>query len=256
MHLTGVILFFWAAGLFGHIVLLIILLVKKRAGTFPAFTALIIANVCNAVSLYAIATFGTKHSYLVAYFAFAVLDLVLQLSVTYELAKHIFCPTGVWAPDVKKSFILIVMASFPIAIALSLIPLPPEKTVLASLLDRLNVFVAALQCELFIGMVAASSTARLPWKTHVARIAQGLGFYSFISLIADAGHTALVRNTNIFQALTFTRMTAYLICQTYWVVMLWCDAPASRELPDEMRTQLFTLQRRLEYDLRKLRALK
>ena len=256
MHWTGAILFFWAAGLLGHIALLTVLLAKKRAAVFPFFTALIVTNICNAVVLYTIAAFGAKRTYLVAYFAFAVLDVVLQLLVTYELARHVFRPTGVWAPDVRRSFVLIVLAGFPIALLLSLLPLPPEKTLLALLLDRLNIFVAALQCELFVGMIAASAIARLPWKTHVARIAQGLGFYSLIGLIADAGHSALMRSSGLFQALTFARMSAYLVCQTYWIVMLWREAPAPRELPEAMSMQLFTLQRRLEYDLRRLRALK
>jgi len=39
-------------------------------------------------------------------------------------------------------------------------------------------------------------------------------------------------------------------------VMLWREAPAPKELPEEMRRQLFTLQARVEYDLRKFRALK
>jgi hypothetical protein len=256
MHWTGAILFFWAAGLLGHIVLLIVLVAKKRATVFPVFTALIAANICNAVVLYSVAASGAKRAYLVAYFSFAVLDVLLQLSVTYELARHIFRPTGVWAPDVHRSFVLIVLAGFPIALLLALLPLPPEKTLLALLLDRLNIFVAALQCELFVGMIAASAIARLPWKTHVARIAQGLGFYSLISLVVDAGHSTLIRNSGLFHTLTFVRMTAYLVCQTYWIVMLWREAPAPKELPEEMSMQLFTLQRRLEYDLRRLRALK
>jgi hypothetical protein len=39
-------------------------------------------------------------------------------------------------------------------------------------------------------------------------------------------------------------------------VMLWRHAPAPRELPAEIRSQLVAFQRLLEYDLRKLRALK
>jgi hypothetical protein len=256
MHLTGTILLFWAAGLIAHCLLLVVLVTRGRASTFPVFTALIAANIVNAVALYEIANHGTKHSYLIAYFAFAILDLVLQLSVTYELARHVFCPTGTWAPDVLKGFLILVAASVPIAAALACLPTPPERTLLAKVLDRGNIFSAALQCELFVGMIAFSATARLPWKTHVARIAQGLGFFSLIGLLTDAGHSVVVRNSPMFQELTFVRMTTYLVCASYWIVMLWMDAPAPRELPEEMRRQLFTLQRRVEYDLRKIRALK
>jgi hypothetical protein len=127
---------------------------------------------------------------------------------------------------------------------------------LGRLLDRGNLFSSALQCELFVGMIAFSATASLPWKTHVARIAQGLGFYSLIGILTEAGHNVLPRNTTLYETLTYLRMTTYLICASYWIVMLWLNAPAPQELPDETRRQLFTLQRQVEYDLRKLRALK
>jgi hypothetical protein len=105
-------------------------------------------------------------------------------------------------------------------------------------------------------MVAFSSTANLPWKTHVARIAQGLGFYSFIGLLTEAGHNILIRNSAPYEMLTYLRMSTYLLCASYWIVMLWLPAPDPQELPVEARRKLFTLQRRVEYDLRKLRAFK
>jgi hypothetical protein len=223
---------------------------------FPIFTVLIAMNIVNAIALYEIALHGSKHTYFIAYFAFAIVDLVLQLSVTYELASHIFRPTGSWAPDVRNGFFILVLASIAVAFALACLPSPPERTMLGRLLDRGNLFSSALQCALFVGMIAFSATASLPWKTHVARIAQGLGFYSLIGILTEAGHNVLARDTTLYGTLSYVRMTTYLICGSYWIVMLWLNAPASQELPEEMRHQLFTLQRGLAYDLRKLRALK
>lgn len=73
-----------------------------------------------------------------------------------------------------------------------------------------------------------------------------------------AGYTIIgeVRTSILSQQLTLLRLTTYIVCVTYWIVMLWRDAPAPKELPEEVRKQLFTLQTRVEYDLRKLRALK
>jgi hypothetical protein len=256
MHLTGTILLFWAAGLTVHFLLLVVLLTRHRATMFPVFTVLIAMNIVNAIALYEIALHGSKHTYFIAYFSFAIVDLVLQLSVTYELSSHIFCPTGRWAPDVRKGFFILVLVSIAVAFGLACLPSPPERTMLGRWLDRGNFFSSALQCELFVGMIAFSATANLPWKTHVARIAQGLGFYSLIGILTEAGHNVLPRNTTLFETLSYVRMTAYLVCGSYWIVMLWLNAPALQELPEKMRQQLFTLQRGLAYDLRKLRALK
>jgi hypothetical protein len=256
MHLSGTFLLFWAAGLTVHVVLFSLLLVRHRATMFPVFTTLIAMNIVNAIALYEIASHGSKHTYFIAYFAFAILDLGLQLSVTYELAADIFCPTGTWAPDVRNGFLILVIASLAVAISLACLPAPLESTLLGRLLDRGNFFSSALQCELFVGMIAFSASASLPWKTHVARIAQGLGFYSLIGIMTEAGHNVLPFNTTLYDTLTYLRMTTYLVCSGYWIVMLWMNAPAPQELPEETRKQLFTLQRRVEYDLRKLRSLK
>jgi hypothetical protein len=257
MHVPSTEFLVWAAGFILEIFLLVVLVTRHRATTFPIFTTLIAFNIVRAVVLYPLAMRGTnRHSYYVVYFAFAILDFVLQSAITYELASHVFRPTGIWAPDVRKAFLILTVASFAVAVALACIPSPPEKTLLGMLLDRGNLFSSALQCELFIGMIALSATARLPWKTHVARIAQGLGFYSLIGLLLDASQNVLVRNTFSFQAVEYIRNATYLLCESYWIVMLWQNAPAPQELPEEIRIQLFTLQRRVEYDLRKLRALK
>jgi hypothetical protein len=257
MQIPNTELLVWAAASTLEILLLVVLVTRHRATTFPIFTTLIAFNIVRTVVLYPLAMRGTNtHSYYVVYFSLAVLDFALQSAITYELASHVFRPTGVWAPDVRRAFLILTVASFAVAAALACISSPPEKTLLGKLLDRGNLFSSALQCELFIGMIALSVTARLPWKTHVARIAQGLGFYSLIGLLLDASQTVLVRNTTSFQAAEYVRNAAYLFCESYWIVMLWQNAPAPQELPEKMRMQLFTLQRRVEYDLRKLRALK
>jgi hypothetical protein len=256
MHFSRADFALWAAGFTVQILLLLVLAVRRHARTFPAFTTLMAANVLNTIVLYEVGLHGSKHTYFVAYFAFAVLDLFLQLAVTYELARRVFCPTGTWARDIRNGFLVLVLLSLAVALGLACLPSPPEKTVLGMLLDRGNLFSSALQCELFVGMIAFSSTANLPWNTHVARIAQGLGFYSLIGLLTEAGHNILTRNTRDFQSLTYFRMSIYLLCVSYWIVMLWLPAPAPQELPEEAQRQLFTLQRRVEYDLRKLRAFK
>ncbi|MDQ2844567.1 MAG: hypothetical protein M3Y72_26680 [Acidobacteriota bacterium] len=225
MHLTGTLFLFWVAGFVAHVVLLMILLAHRHAKTFPIFTTLIAANVLNSVVLYVIRLHDSKHSYFIAYFAFAILDLLLQLSVTYELASRVFCATGSWAPDVRKGFLLLVLASVAIAFALACLPSPLETTTLGKLLDRGNLFSSALQCELFVGMIAFSSTAGLPWNTHVARIAQGLGFYSLVGLLTEAGHNFLSQDAPLYDALTYLRMSTYLVCASYWIVMLWLPAP-------------------------------
>jgi hypothetical protein len=111
--------------------------------------------------------------------------------------------------------------------------------------------------ELFVGMVALSVTIRLPWRTHAARIAQGLGFYSFVWILIGAGQSYLGidHNVRIYADLTHFRMLTYLICAGYWIITLCVDAPVPKALPKEMEQHLLVLQRQVEAYLQRLRTM-
>jgi hypothetical protein len=258
MHLSHTDYLFWAAGLFAHIVLLLVIVTRHRAATFPFFTALISANIVKTITLYLVALHGTRYSYRIVYSSLAAVDLALQLCVVYEVALHVFRPIGHWAQDVRRGFVIVVAGSITIAAGLTTLAETPAKTWLAAILIRGNFFSSALMSELFAGMIVLSVTAGLPWKPHAARIAQGLGFYSVVTILTEAGHNifGMERSSSISGDLTLLRIVTYLLCAMYWIVMLWREAPAPRELPAQMRSQLVAFQRLLEYDLRKLRALK
>jgi hypothetical protein len=126
------------------------------------------------------------------------------------------------------------------------------------LVTKGTLFAAALMSELFVLMMALSISARLPWRTHVAKIAQGLGAYSLVSVLIETGHSyfGVGGEVRTFLALSHIRIAAYLTCVAYWAVMLWRAEQPSREMTQEMRERLFTLQRRVEYDLQNLRSRK
>jgi hypothetical protein len=120
---------------------------------------------------------------------------------------------------------------------------------------RSRFFSAALMSELFVGMVVLSSTAGLPWKTHVARIAQGLGAYSIVCVAKDIvlNYVSLDQHLRVDTELTHLRVLTYLGCEAFWIVMLWKEAPAPRDLPPSMRDQIYSLHKRVEYDLIRIR---
>jgi hypothetical protein len=107
-------------------------------------------------------------------------------------------------------------------------------------------------------MMALSINARLPWKTHVAKIAQGLGAYSLLGVLIETGHSyfGVGRELPAFLVLSHVRMAAYLGCVSYWTISLWRNERPARRMTSEMREKMFTLQRLVEYDLRDLRSRK
>ena len=256
MHLTGLDLLFWAAGLGAHLALLCVLLIRQRFRGFPIFTSFILSNIGRTVALYLVELYGNKASYFYTYWSLAILDTVLQLSVVYEMYSITFRPLGKWAPDLRGSFVWLMAASIAIAVGLTWLAAPHARLWMQVVVIKGNFFSSTCMSELFVGMIALCVKVGLPWKTQVARISQGLGVYSIIDVLIEAGHSyfGVNRNTQTYTMLSHIRMTAYLCCVAYWIVVLWKDAKETRKLPESLRGQLILLQGNLDLDLKRVRA--
>jgi hypothetical protein len=162
----------------------------------------------------------------------------------------------VWARDVRRVFVGVACASTLVALLLTWLAHPTAHRQIQTFMLRSNFFYAALMSELFVGMVVLSATAGLPWRTHVARIAQGLGTYSILCVSRDiiVDYVGLSQHRQLYNELSHFRILTYLACEGFWIAMLWQEAPAPRELPESMRAQIYALQKQLEDDLKRIRT--
>jgi hypothetical protein len=258
MHLTVLDFLFWAAGLVLNLGLLFTLWYRRRTREFPFFTALITLNVLRTIALYCVLRLGRKEDYFYSYWLLTILDTILELCIVYEIASRVFRPLGGWARDVRGTLLWLVSMSILAALGLSWLASPPARTWMQAVVTKGNLCAEALMSELFVLMMALSISARLPWKTHVAKIAQGLGAYSLFSLLIEAGHAYFGVGGEVptFIFLSRARIAAYLFCVSYWTIMLWRQEQPARELTEDMRERIFTLQRRVAYDLQDLRSRK
>lgn len=256
MELTGFDRFLWAATSCGQILTLLVLIVRRRARSFPFFTCYVVETICTNVVEYFVFYHLSILAYCYWYWSLGIFDQILLLLVFYELAKHVFCPTGVWARDVRRTFLGVVCASAAVALLLTCLAHPTARIRIETFILRANFFSAALISELLVGMLVLSATAGLPWKTHVARIAQGLGAYSLVCVATSVIANYLISNrrTNLFKQLSHFEILTYLTCEIYWIVTLWQEGPVPRELPESMRIQIYTLQKEVENDLIRVRA--
>lgn len=258
MHLTGLDFLFWAAGFVFNVTLLGVLWYCGRARTFPFFTAFITALVVKTIVLYLVQQYGTKSNYYHAYWSLAIVDTILQLSVVYEVASRVFRPLDAWAPDLRSSFLWVVGLSVSVALGLTWLASPPARTWMQSLTVKGDLFAAVLMSELVVGMMALSMSAGFPWKTHVARIAQGMGAYFLFGVLIETGHTyfGVGRDIPAFIVLSHMRMVVYLSCVSYWIFTLSREERPARIMTKEMRESVLMLRSRVEYDLRYLRSRK
>jgi hypothetical protein len=258
MHLTGLDLLFWAAGFVENLGLLFVLWYRRRASAFPFFTTLATLIVVKTIALYFVNLYGTKNAYAYTYWTLAILDMTLQLCVVYEIASLVFRPLNVWAEDIRSSFVWLISLSLLVALGLTWLGSVPSQTWMQALTTKGNLFASTLLSELFVAMMALSIKVQLPWRTHVAKIAQGLGAYSLISVLIDTGRSyfGVGRDRPAFIAISHVRMAAYLGCVTYWIASLWPDELPARTMTAEMREKLFTLQAQVTYHLQDLRSRK
>lgn len=256
MHLTGLDLLFWGTGLGAHLILLAVLLVRGRFMVFPIFTAFVISNIGRTIALGLVEHYGTKAGYFYTYWSLAIVDTMLQLSVVYEMYALTFRPLGIWARDLRGALVWVVVVSIAVAAGLAWLATPHVRLWMQVVVIKGTFFSSACMSELFVGMVVLAVRAGLPWRTHVARISQGLGVYSIIDVLIEAGHSYLGvgSDTQTYTMLSHFRIGAYLLCAAYWILMLWPNEPRSRKLPKNFRGQLIHLQTIVDSDLESIRA--
>ncbi len=171
-----------------------------------------------------------------------IVDEIVQVFVFYELASQVFCPAGRWAPDTRRAFLWLCGASLLIAVLLAGLAAPSVKLSMEGFRLRTNLLSAALMSELFVGILWLSTTAGLPWKAHVARIAQGMGLYAIVCFIMGTANNyfGTVHTTAIYHAVNQIRGYLSMAIGGYLIVTLWQEAPQPRELPDAMLMQIYT----------------
>ncbi len=256
MHPSGFERAVVAATLTGDVLILLVLFARHRARSFPLFTALIAEELISAVLGNLVRAHLALSAYKYTYWSLGILDEVLQVLVFYEIAVQVFCPTGVWARDVRRTFLGMAGVSVVVAFLLAWLAQPAALSPVVTFILRTNFFSAALMSELFVGMIVLSSTVGLPWKTHASRIAQGLGAYSLICVGIDIITNFVGVRSDAHTRLHLAHMVSltWIACEAYWIVTLWAEAPAPRELPEIMRIQIYSLNRWVENDLIRIRA--
>ncbi|HEV2646987.1 MAG TPA: hypothetical protein VGU46_11535 [Acidobacteriaceae bacterium] len=186
------------------------------------------------------------------------MDQTFSLVVVYEIAKHVFCPIGIWARDVCKPLTVLLIASATVACLLACLIHPINPDHFQAFMQRVRLFYVVLTVELCLGMGILSSAAGLPWRGHAAKIGQAWGFGALFGLITEmiARIWPNSRPTHAFFWINFIHLIFDLAWVIYLIVVLWPDEPAPQPLPDHMQKQMYTLQQQLENDLTRIRSWK
>ncbi|HXP09877.1 MAG TPA: hypothetical protein VN828_15340 [Acidobacteriaceae bacterium] len=209
----------WAAGLFGHLVLLAVLFARRRVARFPWFTLLILFYFLRSLGL-AIALRLSGHP--VHQFTTVILDLtdvLLQCAVLVELTWIALRPLG----GVRRYTLPLLLVASGVLMVIRLAPAGHFS--LRTLLVLTHFLLSVLMVEWAIMLTFLLRPLRLSWRSHVAAISVGLGIYS-ASLLAGGGYFTIGREMRDYVFFSFFRISIYLLVLLWWAVTLWFAEPA------------------------------
>jgi len=208
----------WAAGLFGHLVLLTVLFVRRRVARFPWFTLLILFYFLRSVGLAA----GMRLSgHPARQFTTVILDLTdvfLQCAVLVELTWIALRPLG----GVRRYTLPLLLVASGVLMVIRLAPAGHSS--LRTLLVLMRFLLSVLMVEWAIVLAFLRRPLRLSWRSHVVAISLGLGIYS-ASLLAGGGYFTTGRAMRDYVFFSFLRISIYLLILVWWAVTLGLAEP-------------------------------
>ncbi len=222
MTLSNVDQLLWLASTAGNLALVGVLFYRKRARGFPAFTGLFISNLIRTLLLFVVYRKASGR-YFACYWTLAIVDLVLQCAIAYEVASKVFRPAGTWARDTRRGWLLILALGVLLPALMTRLAKPEGSDWQELLVVKGTFFTSVLMAEIFAGMVILSVAVGLPWRGHVASIAKGFGIYSVVGVLIETGHNIFGHAyfAEIDRSLSRTLILVYLGCVVYWCFAMW-----------------------------------
>lgn len=210
----------WAAGYFWTAALFVVLLYKRRYKTVPWFTAWIGLGLADNVLLVLAYRLGSKHLYAGMYWGVAFFDLLLQIAVVFEIAGAAMRRSGRWVEGTRIRLVLLGAIAPLFAFGLAWFMTPAAETRLDAWDARANLFITALICVLFSGVVTVLQQLSLGWRNHIMREGYGLMVWTVVSFLTDTLHSYW-RTMGNYSALEYARIGIFQAVSLYWIVAFW-----------------------------------
>jgi hypothetical protein len=208
----------WAAGLLGHVLLLVVLFTRKRVARFPWFTLLIFFYFLRSVGLAATLHFSGHPAHRFAILIIDVTDVLLQCAVLAELAWIALRPLG----GIRRFTLPLLLVGSAVLIVMRLAP--AGYTSLRMDLVLLHFLLSVLMVEWTIVLAFLLRPLGLSWRSHVAAISFGFGVYS-AALLAGGGYFTIGREMSDYVFFSFFRISIYLFILLWWAITLWLKEP-------------------------------
>lgn len=237
----------WVTGFAGEVILFFVLIFRHRWRQFPVFVSLIGLYIVRDILGFIAYGTGSVHLYNVVYWTAFALDITLQISLVFEIARIVLRPTGAWVRDARLTFLVAGVLGALVAMGLTYAVHPSLSASINSWEIRAYLFTSMLFCELFLAMMFAANRLGLVWRNHVMGLGQGLAVWALVSVGIDTVHSYFGIN-HTFYKLEYVRSITYQVAVIYWVVTFWLEEPERKPLSEEMQKYLVALHAKVQYD--------
>jgi hypothetical protein len=208
----------WAAGLFGHVLLLCVLFTRRRVARFPWFTLLIVFYFLRSVGLAATLHFSGHPAHRFALLILDITDVLLQCAVLAELTWIALRPLG----GFRRFTLPLLLVGSGVLIVMRLAPAGYSS--LRMDLVLVHFLLSVLMVEWALVLAFLFRPLRLSWRTHVAALSFGFGVYS-AALLVGGGYFTVGREMSDYVFFSFFRISVYLLVLFWWALTLWLKEP-------------------------------
>jgi hypothetical protein len=233
----------WIGNLVSLILLVTVLVSKRRMKQFPFFTICMGFVVLEDVVLFF--TDKWQHIYFWLYWGGQVGEVVLQIAVVVEIARHVFRPFGNWAYGARSFWMGACGISLIAALALTFAASPEAPSDAWAWVIKANFFSVMLICMTSVAVLVAARRYGLGWRNHVMGLAQGWTVLAFATFVVETCHSYLGYATWYANLLHINQLVA-ICAAVYWSFVFWREEPV-RTMTPEMHKIFVDRQKELDY---------
>jgi hypothetical protein len=177
-----VILAAWIAGI-GLLTILALVLIARRAWQrFPLFTAYVVVDLLQTVTLY-----GLRHqpkAYMYTYWPSELLTAFLGLGVVYEVFKNIFATYAALRKLATTLFQVAVVALVAVGCIVMYTHSPVAGNRYIAAFAVVEESIRIVEVGLLLSLFMFATAFGLHWRQHIFGMALGLGVFTTVALAA------------------------------------------------------------------------
>lgn len=243
MALTWKDIALWIVG-FGTLAPLFAILLLRRGGKqFPWFTAYV--GFALLEDMVSIVEFKWPHLYFWLYWGGQVGEVILQVAVVVEIARHVFRPFGNWAYGTRSFWIGTCGVSLVAAVGLTFAASPKAPSDTWAWVIKANFFSVMLICMISVAVLITARRYGLGWRNHVMGLAQGWMVWAFATFVVQTCQSYLGYTPWYLKLVQISQLVS--ICATvYWSSVFWREEPV-RVMSPEMHKIFVDRQKELDY---------